>query len=159
MRRLTLAAATLALGACAPGQYYYNFDITDPGAVNVARPGERDFIEDADVKSEIVVDPTSWQAILLDITNKTDQTLQVYWSNISIIGPDGSQQSIRAYGPLGQIEPRAKVVVHLLPFSLPAIDPAAQAYNNARYELVVPMNVRGQTREYRYHLVAHLMKM
>jgi hypothetical protein len=157
MRYLTLVFA-LAAG-CAPANYAFSFDLTDPGARNLTKPGERDAIEDADVKSEILVDATSFQAILLDLTNKTEQPLQVGWDRISITGPDGVQTPIKPDTGLGEIEPGAKVVARLVPFVLPSTGKLAAAYDGATFELVVPVWVRGQPREYRYHLRARANKL
>src|SRR6478752_5858417 len=82
------------LGACADASYVYNFNITDPGAKNLEKPGERDVLEDADVKAEMLLDPTSFQAIAFDVTNKTEVDLIVNWDQVSILSPDGSQTPI-----------------------------------------------------------------
>jgi len=148
----------LALG-CAPASYVYNFDLTDPGARNLTKPGERDTLEDADLKSEILVDPTSFQAVLLDLTNKTEQPLQVAWDQVSITGPDGTQSPLRPDVGAGAIEPGAKLVVRLIPFALPSTGKLAAAYDGSTFELVVPVWVRGQARTLRYHLIAHTAKL
>jgi hypothetical protein len=138
-------ASTLLLVAagCGTASYAYRFDLTDPGARNLTRPGERDTLEDADVKAEILVDPTSFQAILLDVTNKTEQPLAVQWPGVSIVGPDGSQNPLRPDAPVPVVEPGAKVVARLVPFVLPSQGAAATAYDGTAFELVVPMLVRG----------------
>jgi hypothetical protein len=156
--RALLVALVGACG-CAPANYVYNFELTDPGARNLTKPGERDTIEDAEVKSEILVDPTSFQAILLDLTNKTDLPLDVRWREIAIVGPDHIQAPIRPDGPVGPVEPQAKLVIRLVPFALPAQGSAAEAYDHSSFELVVPMVVRGTPREYRYHLRARISKL
>jgi hypothetical protein len=156
--RILLALGLFVVG-CAPANYAYSFDLTDPGARNLTKPGERDTIEDADVKTEILVDPTSFQAVLLDLTNKTEVPLEVRWDQISIIGPDHSQMPVHADVGLGAIEPGAKVVARLIPFVLPAVGAAAAAYDNTDFELVVPMAVRGAVRENRYHLHARANKL
>jgi hypothetical protein len=61
------------------------------------------------VKVEILVDPTSFQAILLDVTNKTNTMLQVAWNTVSIITPDQTQTPLRPDQALGNVEPGAKV--------------------------------------------------
>jgi hypothetical protein len=154
MKTLGTLLFLAALSGCGPTNYAYSFDLTDPGARNIQRPGQRDSIEDADVRAEILVDPTSFQAILLDITNKTDQLLSVNWNGVSVIGPDGSQTPLHPDSAAPTVEPGARLVSRLVPFVLPAQGPAAAAYNNATFELVVPMLVRGTPREYRYHLRA-----
>ena len=157
-RIFALAFVAGALG-CAPANYAYSFDLTDPGARNLQKPGERDTLEDADVKSEILVDPTSFQAILLDVTNKTEVPLQVAWDQISIVEPDHSQVPLHPDSGLGAVESQARVTARLVPFSLPSVGSAATAYDNTDFELVVPMIVRGAPREMRYHLHARTHKL
>jgi len=154
--RFVLGVFLLASAGCGPTNYAYSFNLTDPGARNLTRPGERDVIEDGDVRAEILVDPTSFQAILLDLTNKTDQDLSVNWNGVSIVGPDGSQTPLHPDSAAQSIEPNARLVARLIPFVLPARGAPAAAYDNSTWELVVPMMVRGQPREYRYHLRAQV---
>jgi hypothetical protein len=158
MKTLALVTLLAAMG-CAPANYAYSFDLTDPGARNLTKPGERDTIEDADVKSEILVDPTSFQAVLLDLTNKTEVPLMVSWDQISMVAPDHSQTPLRPDAPLPQIEPSARITARLVPFSLPAVGAAAKAYDETDFELVVPIVVRGNPREMRYHLHAKVHKL
>ena len=47
--RMLLAVLLVTSAACVPAKYFYNFDITDPGAKNLTKPGERDMLEDADL--------------------------------------------------------------------------------------------------------------
>src|SRR5579871_4207303 len=138
MRKLPLLLLAFAAVGCAEANYAYSFDLLDPGAVNLIKPGQRDTLEDADVKSEILVDPTSFQAILLDITNKTDADIQVAWGQISIIGPDGMQTPLRPDSQVEAVQPGAKVVARLISFQLPATGKLAAAYDNTKFELVVP---------------------
>ncbi len=160
MRRTrVLPLLALALAACADATYAYSFDLTDPGAKNLTRPGERDVLEDADVRSELLVDPTSFQAILLDLTNKTDADLYVAWDQIAVVGPDGMQTPLHPDTQLGAVQPGAKVVARLITFQLPATGKLAAAYDGAKFELVVPMTVRGAQRELRYHFLAHTNKL
>lgn len=153
------ACVLVLVSGCAAGNYAYNFDLTNPGAHNLQKPGERDTLDDADVRTEILVDATSFQAVLLDLTNKTDVPLAVAWNQISIIGPDHAQNPLRPDGSLGAVEPGAKVTARLIPFSLPAQGEAAKAYDNTDFELVVPMTVRGMPTEKRYLLHARATKL
>lgn len=157
--RILLLGALVLTGCATASTYAYNFDLDEPGAQNDQRAGQLDAIEDADVRTDVVVDPTIWKSILLEVTNKTNQDLVVMWQDVRIISPDGGQRPIRSCASQNQIKSGARIVAHLMTFSLPAQDPAAQAYNGARYDLIVPMMVLGQPREYRYHLVAHLQKV
>jgi hypothetical protein len=157
MRTLVLAACALA--GCGVANYTYNFDLTDPGARNLTKPGERDAIEDADVKTEVLVDPTSFKAIALDVTNKTDVPVDVQWNAIAVVMPDHTQMPLHADAQLASVDPTAKVSARLIPFELPSQGAPAKAYDGATFELVVPMVVRGQPREYRYHLIARVTKL
>jgi hypothetical protein len=155
-----LAAVCLLASACAPASYNYSFDLTNAGARNVEKPGERDVLEDGDVKSELLVDPTSFQAVLLDLTNKTDQPISVGWEQISMVGPDHAQTPLRPDAPLPPtIEPGARLMARLTPFALPATGSAAARYDGASFELVVPMTVRGAPTERRYGLRVRLTKL
>jgi hypothetical protein len=157
MRKLLLTAL-LAVG-CAPANYYYSFDLTDPGAQNLNKPGQRDTLEDADIKAEMLVDPTTFQAVALDVTNKTNQTVQVQWSQIVIVAPDGSQVALHPDTQLGWVEPGLKVAARLVPFVLPASGPEAAAYDNAKFELDVPMVIRGTPKLYQFHMIVHMQKL
>jgi hypothetical protein len=157
--RTLLATLMLAATGCAPANYYYNFDVTDPGATNLTRPGERDVLEDADVRVEVLVDPTSFQSILLIITNRTPEPLTVNWHLITIIGPDRVARQLRPDEGLGRIDPYTKARARLIPFELPDVGGAASAFDNQTFELVVPMVARGKTRDLRLHLLAHAVKL
>jgi hypothetical protein len=155
-----LALTVIVVAACAPASYYYNFDITDPGAANQAKPHTRDSIEDSDVKTEILVDPTNFQSILIVLTNKTDQMLGVAWDQITIINPDGVATNVRPDMQLNMgVQAGTKLMARLVPFSLPEQGPAAAANDGAKFVLVIPMVVRGANKEYRYHLISQVAKM
>jgi hypothetical protein len=155
----TLFYALLLAVGCAPANYYYNFDITDPGSHNLSKPGERDTLEDDSVRAEILVDPTTFQAIALDLINKTDQILEVQWTQITMTGPDGSTLPLRPDADLGWVQPSSKVAARLVPFSLPPSGNAAASYDNSTWQLQVPMVVRGQPKNYQYHLIVHMQKL
>ncbi len=159
MKRLPMLAFVLPLvaaGCGGAGNYAYIFDLTDPGARNANQPGQRDMLVTPDVTAEILIDPTSFEAVLLDLTNHTDQIIQINYQGISMIMPDGTEQPLQPDSAAPPIEPGAKLVMRLVPFRLPAHGPGAAAYDNQRFELVVPMMVRGVPQEQRYHFVAHL---
>lgn len=158
MRRL-LMPILLGLSACAPSSYVYSFDLSDPGAKNLTKPGERDVLEDPDLRTEILVDPTSFQAIALDITNKTDAPVAVNWAGIYVITPDHTQQWLKPDAPQTEVASHVKATARLIPFSLPAAGPGAAVYDNSTFELVIPMTVRGQGRDYRLHLLARVKKL
>ena len=90
--RMLLAVLLVAASGCAPSKYFYNFDVTDPGAKNLTKPGERDVVEDPDLRAEL----------------------------------------------LGN---------------------AAASFDNQPFELVVPIEARGQPRDFRVHLLAHAVKL
>jgi hypothetical protein len=149
----------LLLPACAPANYLYSFDLTDPGATNYPDFRRPDIEEDADVKAEVRLDPTEFRSIAFDVTNKTDTPLQVMWDQMAVVSPDGVQRAVRPQAPLGAVEPGAKLPAVLGPFELPSVGAAARAFDGASFELVAPMVVRGQPKEYRYHLRAKLKKL
>jgi hypothetical protein len=148
----------LAAG-CAPTNYYYNFDLTDPGAQNLSKPGQRDTLEDDSIKAEILVDPTTFQAISFDVTNKTSQIVEVQWTQINMIGPDGSTIPVHPDADLGWIQPGTRMAARLVPFSLPPSGSAAAAYDGQTFQLQVPMVVGGQPKVYQYHLIVHMQKL
>ena len=156
---MRLAIVLIGLAGCAPANYLYSFDLIDPGAINYPDFRRPDVEEDADVKAEIRFDPTEFKLVAFDVTNKTDAPLQVMWDQIAVVSPDGVQRAIRPQAPLGAIEPGAKVTSTLGPFELPSVGAAAKAYDGTNFELVVQMLVRGQPKEYRYHLHVKLKKL
>ena len=156
---MLLAVSLLVASGCAPSKYYYNFDVTDPGAKNLTKPGERDVLEAPDLRAEILVDPTSFQAILLIITNLTPEPMMVQWHQIAVIGPDRIARPLRPDVGVGRIEPYTKQRVRLIPFELPDVGNAAAGYDQQPFELVVPLQVKGQFRDFRVHLLAHAVKL
>jgi hypothetical protein len=157
--RMLLAVLLVTSVGCAPARYFYNFDITDPGAKNLTKQGERDVLEDPDLRAELLVDPTSFQAILLIITNTTPEPLVVQWQRISIIGPDRVARWLQPDVRLGRVEPYTKARARLIPFELPEVGNAAASFDNQTFELVVPLEVKGQPRDLRVHLLAHAVKL
>jgi hypothetical protein len=156
---MLLVVLLLAASGCVPPKYYYNFDVTDPGAKNLTRPGERDVLENPDLKAEILVDPTSFQSILLIITNTTSEPLSVEWHQIAVIGPDRVERPLRPDVGVGRIEPFTKARARLIPFELPDMGNAAASFDGQAFELVVPLVVRGQPKDFRIHLLAHAVKL
>jgi len=145
-------AALFASEGCAT-TYAYHFDLTDPRAHEGGRPGSRDTVDDPDVSVAIELEPLGAAAVLLEVTNKTDQVLQVDWAQIAMRHPNGATSSLRPDGDLGWILPGTKQAAWLSPFVLPTQGVAAAAYNGQQLELVVPMTVRRETRVYRYPIV------
>lgn len=156
--RAVILINLLVLG-CAPANYLYSFDLTDPGAQNFPDFRRPDVLEDSDVRVEIRADPTEFKAVAFDVTNKTEVPLNVQWGSIWIIGPDREQRPLRPAEAVGAIEPGAKVSALLVPFELPSVGSPAKFYDNSDFELVVPMVVRGAPREVRYHLHVTLKKI
>ena len=148
MRSLALGVLLASLGCATP--YAYSFHLQNQGARPVAKPNQREVLDDADVRAEIFVDPTGARAVLLDLTNKTDQVLQVEWAQITMKRSDGSSTSLRPDVDLGWILPGATVSTRLVPFALPLSGDQAASYQGSRFELVVPMIVRRESKLYRY---------
>ena len=159
MRTLLAAALFVLASGCAPASYYFNFDITDPGAKNLTRPGERDVFEDPDLRVELLVDPTSFQAILLVLTNRTPEPIGVEWNRVGIIGPDRVERSLLPDDRVARLEPFTSVRARLITFELPALGNAAASFDAQPFELHVPLVVMGKPRDLRIHLLAHAVKL
>jgi hypothetical protein len=143
-----LGVLLASVGCATP--YAYSFRLENQEARPAAQPEQRDVAADADVRAEILVDPTGARAILLDLTNKTDQVLQVEWGQITMIRSDGSSTSPRPHVDLGWIPPGATINARLVPFALPPAGNQAASYQGSRFELLVPMIVRREPKLYRY---------
>lgn len=159
MRLAALAVAAVVASSCAPSNYYFHFDLTDPGAKNMTKPGERDTLETPEVIAEVVADPADFQAVLLVLTNRTSQQLQVQWGQIMLIGPDRVARNIHPDEAVGPIEPYTKQRVRLIPFELPTVGNAAAGYDEQMFELDVPMVAMGKSQHLRLHLKAHAVKL
>jgi hypothetical protein len=156
---MTLRLALLLLAcACVAPTYTYSFDLTDPGAHNLPKPSDRDSIEDADLRSEVLLDPVNFQAVLLDLTNKTGDELSIDWRRVAMVMPDHLQLELHPDGPVAPIQPGGRVVVRLVTFTLPTVGDSAARLDNQDFELVLPLMVRGVPREQRYHLRSHAIK-
>ena len=156
-RALALCALLASPGCATP--YAYSFRLDNPGALAASKPGEREVIEDADVRAAILVDPTGARAILLDLTNRTDQVLQVEWARIEMTSSDGSSTTPRPDADLGWIPPGTTRSVRLVPFALPPSGRQAAGYQGRRFELAVPMIVSREPRTYRFSFVVNLREL
>jgi hypothetical protein len=151
-RGLFAFVATVATVGCAT-PYAYQFRISDPGAHSATAPGDRDSIEDDRIKAEFQM---SDGAILLGLTNKTEQNLQVEWDKVVLDRGDGTRTSVRPERDLGWVSPGTKASVRLVPFTCPRSGKAALAYEGRRLELAIPMVVRSETVVYRVHFLTHV---
>ena len=156
--KLPAVGVLLACVGCAM-PYAYSFHVENPDARLSAKPNQREVLDDADVRAEILVDPTGARAILLDLTNKTDQVLQVEWGQITMTGSDGSSTSPRPHVDLGWILPGASMSARLVPFALPPSGDRAAGYQGCHFELVVPMIVRREPKLYRYSFAVDVRRM
>ena len=150
---LALTVLLASAGCAAP--YAYRFDLADPGARYTGRSGARDSVDDADLGATMLLDPARTAAVLLEVTNKTTEVLQIDWAQITLRHADGSVSSLRPDGDLGWILPGRVQAAWLSPFVLPRQGPAAAAYDGQVLELVVPMTVRRDAKVYHYHFVVH----
>jgi len=112
-------------------------------------------MEDADVKTAILVDAAAG-AVHLDVTNKTEEVLQVEWAEISITRPDGSVTTLHPDADVGWIQPGTYVTARLYPIALPRSGTEAAANEGRRFQLNVPMIVRREAKLYHYSLTAHV---
>ena len=150
-------ALCLSLG-CAT-QYAYSFHLANSATAPASSAGGREVTEDADLRAELLIDPAGAEAVLCDLTNKTDQVLQVDWAHLAVIHAGGSVTSLRPDVDLGWIQPGAKLAARLTPFVLPRSGSAAAAYEGQQLELDVPVIVRRERRLYRYAFTAHVRKL
>jgi hypothetical protein len=109
---------------------------------------------DPDVAASIHVEAAS-HAVVLDVTNRTDQVVQVKWPEITLARPDGRVTSLRPEADQGWIQPGATVSARLAPFAL-ADDAAA---NGRMFRVDVPMIVRREPRTVRFPLAAYGRKL
>jgi len=156
MAALGLVALLATAGCATP--YAYDFHLTDPGVRPPAKPGGAEAIEDADVRAEIFVDVAAG-AVLLNVTNKTDQVLQIEWAAITLTHADGSVTSLRPDVDLGWLQPQATVAARLFVIALPHSGSEAAAYEGRRFQLNVPAVVRRQSKLYHYALTAHVREL
>jgi hypothetical protein len=147
-----------SLAGCAPANYIFSFDLTDPGAVNYKDARRPDVMEDGDLKLEVRLDATEFKAIAVEITNKTDMPVQL-GNGFAIVTPEREQRALAPNAAIAPIEPTAKVGFQLGPFELPSVGPPAKMYNDTNFELVLTLVVRGQPREYRLHFHALAQKL
>lgn len=153
MAALGLVALLGSAGCATP--YAYEFHVTDRDVRPPAKPGGAEAIEDADLRAEIFVDATGG-AILLNLTNKTDQVLQIEWAAITLTRDDGRVTDLRPDVDLGWLQPQATVAARLVAIALPHSGSDAAAYQGRRFQLNVPAVVRRQSRLYHYALTAHV---
>lgn len=151
---LVTLGALLAGGGCAT-HYEYTFHLTEPGAHPAASPGGPEMLEDADVKAEILVDGAA-EAVLLDVTNKTDQVLQVEWAQISLARPDRTETTLRPDVDLGWLQPGEKLAARLFPLALPHSGSVAIRNQGRPFQLNVPVIVRREAKVYHFTLTAHV---
>jgi hypothetical protein len=154
----TLGLLVLLASVGCASRYAYTFQLTDPGAHHATSAGESDAIEDADLKAEILVDPTA-DALVLDLTNKTDQVLQIDWAKIAIARPSGNTTTLRPDVDLGWLLPGAHTAAKLFPIALPRSGRAAVANEGRAFRLSVPAIVRREVRVYHFTLVAHVREL
>jgi hypothetical protein len=132
----------VTLAGCAT-PYAYHFQLAESPA-----PG--DTFEDAVVKARLRVEG---DAIELDLTNKTDEVMQVAWSKVKLDRGDGTTTALHAAKDLGWITPGASARADLVPVAFPHEGDAALAYQNRNIELSVPVIANREPSTYRFHFV------
>jgi nitrogen regulatory protein PII-like uncharacterized protein len=148
---------SLASAGCA-SHYAYDFHLVSPGVHPAMNLGGAEMVEDADVRVEILVDVTA-AAVLLDITNKTDEVLQVEWAAITLTCSDGRVTSLRPDVDLGWIQPHGTIAARLFAIALPSSGSEAAAHEGQLFQLNLPGVVRREPRLYNYALRAHVHKV
>lgn len=144
MRSLAMLVPCVLAG-CA-SQYAYTFQRSGPA------------VADSDLGADLAVDAAA-DAVELDLTNHTDQPLQIAWSDISLARADGTATSLRPDIDLGWIPPGAKLSAKLVPLALPHTGDAATAYEGQRFDLTLPAIVRREAKVYHFTLVAHVREL
>jgi hypothetical protein len=143
----------VAVAGCA-ATYNCTFDVARASSPShQPEPIERD-----DLRAEIVVD-TARNALVLDLTNDTDQVLQFDWAHVSITRPTGEATTLRPDVDLGWLAPGARVEARLIPIALPRTGKRAAANNGRTFELAIPATVRRESKIYRYTLIAHVREV
>jgi hypothetical protein len=142
VHRVLLVVAGLA--GCAT-HYRYEFELADPGHAEA--------FEDALVKAHLVVDG---DAIRFELTNKTDEILQVEWNKIRLARGDGTTTALHPATDLGWIAPGASATAELVPLAFPHVGDAAAAYQNRTLELAVPVIIERESSTYRFHFIVHV---
>jgi len=156
LARLVIIAWLGSIG-CAT-KYAYTFQLASPGARVAQRPGDYDVLEDGDLKAGIAIDTTA-DALLLDLTNKTDQVIQVDWAKIAITRPSGGVTLLRPDVDLGWLAPGAHVAARLFPVALPRSGSAAATDQGRQFQIDVPVIVRREPKQYHFALVAHVREL
>ena len=113
LKKVAVLGFVLLLGfaGCA-SQYAYDFHLTEPGVHPAVKPGGAETVEDQDIRAEVLVDVAA-AAVLLDLTNKTDEVLEVEWAAITLTRSDGRVTSLRPDVDLGWIQPHTTVATRL----------------------------------------------
>jgi hypothetical protein len=146
--------AWLASVGCAR-HHVYDFHLTGPGIHPAVTLGGAEMVEDRDVRLEILVDVAA-AAVLLDITNKTDEVLQVEWAAITLTRSDGRVTSLRPDVDLGWIQPHETIAARLFAIALPSSGSEAAAHEGQIFQLNLPAVVRREPRLYHHALRAHV---
>jgi hypothetical protein len=142
VQRLLIVALATCAGCATPYAYHFQLAETPVPA--------GDTFEDALVKARLRVDG---DAIKLDLTNKTDEVMQVQWSKIKLDRGDGTTTALHAAADLGWITPGASAQADLVPVAFPHEGDAALAYQNRRIELAVPVIAKREPSTYHFHFV------
>jgi hypothetical protein len=135
---------------CAPAAPSYDFSIGSSGTHESKVPRLRDTLEDADVKTELIIDP-SLRSVTVNVTNKTGAPIQALWERSLIefctcfsgcrAGP-----KVQSSVPRGTVAPGALISARLeLPDALQVSSPTPEP-------LKVPMIIRDAPAEKRYDL-------
>ncbi|MDR2013563.1 MAG: hypothetical protein LBQ20_11150 [Rhodanobacter sp.] len=160
MRRsfpLAQLAALFVLTSCAT-PYVYRFDQIDGSAAGDSAVAGCQMHEDTDMHAELRVDPAGEHAVSIEVTNQTDQVLQVQWTKLTMTRADGLVTTLHPDADLGWIEPGQKQLARLIPLALPASGNAALTLDGQRFRLTVPMLVRRERRTYCYDFLAHVLE-
>ena len=140
---MRVAVLLVALAGCAT-RYEYSFREVP--------------LQDPDLAARIAVDSDAG-ALRLELENRTDQMMQVGWTEIAITRLGGRGTTLRPDVDLGWIPPGERVAAHLLRIALPREGGDAAANDGRQFRVDVPVVVRREPKVYHFTLVAHLREI
>lgn len=149
---LLLLGVLLASPGCVR-QYVYRFDFERVAVHSAETSSSRADLEDEKTKVAIQFLQDS---ILLSVTNKTDELLQVEWDKIDLLLASRTSRTLRPDTDLGWVPAGATASARLFPFVLPKPGNGAAAYAEQELVLKVPLIVEHEPVEHHFYFVAHV---
>lgn len=101
-------------------------------------------LDEADVKTNVSLEPAGPGRIWVRVSNGTDQLVQVDWRQVTLVDPHGTVTMPRPSVDLGWVKPGEVQVAELTPLSLPDSAPDADAYQGMHFTLRLPMVIHSE---------------